>query len=87
MGLGGNYYLNENGSRELLFLMEKVVSKWNVEKIGLLNFIRSYSDIMQKPSDLFAYLFRHLLEMDKKMIETSNQQYRGFILDLEVMTK
>lgn len=68
VGVQGNYFLNEVGSRELQFLVEKVVNRWNVERVGLLNFLMNYSDPLMRPSDLFAYLFKHLLEMDRKLI-------------------
>jgi hypothetical protein len=87
VGLGNSFFLNEAGSRELQFLVERVVNKWNVERVGLLNFLLAYSDLMKRPSDLFAYLFRHLLEMDGKKIETNNQQYRTFIRDFEYLAK
>ncbi len=55
--------------------------------MGVLNFLLTYSDLMKRPSDLFAYLFRHMLEMDRKMIETQNKHYVAFIKDFEFLTK
>lgn len=61
VGIGNTFFLNETGSRELQFLMERMVNKWNVERVGILNFLLDHSDLMKRPSDLFSYLFRHLL--------------------------
>lgn len=81
------YYLNEMSSKELQLFIEKIVNRWNVEKVSLLNFLFTCPDVFYKPSDLFYYMFKHLLESEKKLIETPNQNYRVFITDFEIITK
>lgn len=86
LGPGQTYYLNEN-SREFQFLVEKVVNRWNMERIGLLNLVMAHADFMHRPSDLFSYLFKHILEVDRRKIETKSEQFMAYIKDFESICK
>jgi hypothetical protein len=55
--------LNESSSGELRLLMEKLVHKWNMEKINYLNFLFKHTDLMRPREDLFSFLFGYLLKL------------------------
>lgn len=64
-----------------------MANMWNVERMGVLNFLLKYADLMRRPSDLFVYLFKYMLQSDDKLIETNNQNYRTFIRDCDYIAK
>lgn len=44
--------------------MEKLLAKWNLDKVNYLNFIFKRPDIIRPKEDLYSYLLTHLLRLE-----------------------
>lgn len=58
----GRTVLNPH-SRELFLLNDKLATRWTADKLGLLNLLLKYPDLVRLPADTFTYLFSHLLRL------------------------
>ena len=45
--------------------MEKILMKWNLDKVNYINFLYRYPEFLRPKEELFSYLFVYLLKLEQ----------------------